>query len=77
MGEEERISRSEHGKENKRVYLARVSTWNRYEEQALPSGCSTTITSIAPLSVAGLMEFQVLETAPDMERTYCILATRT
>lgn len=31
------------------------------------------MTSIAPLRVAGLMEFQVFETEPLMLRTYCIL----
>lgn len=31
-----------------------------------------TMTSIAPLSVAGLMLFHVLETEPLMLRTYCI-----
>lgn len=39
----------------------------------LPSSSSTTITSIAPLNVAGLMEFQVFETDPLMLLTYCIL----
>lgn len=39
----------------------------------LPSSCSTTITSIAPLKVAGLMEFHVLDTDPPILRTYCIL----
>lgn len=29
---------------------------------------------MAPDKVAGLMEFQVLETEPEMERTYCIVA---
>lgn len=38
----------------------------------IPSSCSTTITSIAPLSVAGLMEFHVLDTEPPMLRTYCM-----
>lgn len=33
-----------------------------------------TITSIAPLSVAGLIEFHVFETGPLKLRTYCILA---
>lgn len=31
-----------------------------------------TITSMAPLKVAGLIEFQVLETEPLILRTYCI-----
>lgn len=31
-----------------------------------------TITSMAPLRVAGLIEFQVLETEPLMLLTYCI-----
>jgi hypothetical protein len=39
-----------------------------------PSARSTTTTSMAPLRVAGLMEFQVLDTEPEMERTYCIPA---
>jgi hypothetical protein len=30
------------------------------------------MTSIAPLRVAGLMEFHVLDTEPEMDRTYCI-----
>jgi hypothetical protein len=30
------------------------------------------MTSIAPLSVAGFMEFQLFETVPVMDRTYCI-----
>lgn len=34
-----------------------------------------TITSIAPLKVAGLIEFQVLDTEPLILRTYCILET--
>lgn len=38
----------------------------------LPSTCSTTITSIAPLNVAGLMEFHVFETDPPILRTYCM-----
>jgi hypothetical protein len=37
-----------------------------------PSSCSITITSMAPLRVAGLIEFQVLETGPLRLRTYCI-----
>lgn len=32
------------------------------------------MTSIAPLKVAGLMEFHVFETDPLMLRTYCIFA---
>lgn len=38
----------------------------------IPSSCSTTTTSIAPLSVAGLIEFQVFETDPLKLRTYCM-----
>lgn len=38
-----------------------------------PSSCSMTITSIAPLNVAGLIEFHVLETEPPILRTYCIV----
>ena len=30
------------------------------------------MTSIAPLKVAGLIEFQVLDTEPDIDRTYCM-----
>jgi hypothetical protein len=49
-------------------------------ETQIPSSRSTTTTSIAPLSVAGLMEFQVLDTDPlmdpEMERTYCILDSK-
>ena len=37
-----------------------------------PSFCSTTITSMAPLSVAGLIEFHVLDTDPPRLRTYCM-----
>ena len=37
-----------------------------------PSSCSTTMTSIAPLSVAGLIEFQVFDTEPPRLLTYCI-----
>lgn len=56
----------------------------------VPSSCSTTITSMAPLNVAGLfrsagnavdshkvhyfIEFHVLETEPLRLRTYCIVA---
>ena len=43
---------------------------------SLPSSCSSTITSIAPLSVAGLIEFHVLDTDPLMLRTYCILGRK-
>lgn len=46
-------------------------TW-KGEQASEPSSCSTTITSIAPERVAGFIEFQVLETEPEMERTYCI-----
>lgn len=38
----------------------------------LPSSCSITMTSIAPLNVAGLMEFHVFDTEPLILRTYCI-----
>lgn len=48
-------------------------TW-KGEQAREPSSCSTTMTSIAPLRVAGLIEFQVFETEPEMERTYCISA---
>lgn len=41
-------------------------------DQSVPSSCSTTMTSIAPLSVAGLMEFHVLDTEPPILLTYCI-----
>jgi hypothetical protein len=37
-----------------------------------PSSCSTTMTSIAPLSVAGLMLLYACFTEPKVERTYCI-----
>ena len=30
------------------------------------------MTSMAPLKVAGLMEFHVLDTEPEIDRTYCI-----
>ena len=30
------------------------------------------MTSIAPLSVAGLIEFQVFDTEPEIDRTYCM-----
>jgi hypothetical protein len=30
------------------------------------------MTSMAPLRVAGLIEFHVLDTDPEMDRTYCI-----
>ena len=46
-------------------------TWNG-EHARVPSSCSTTITSMAPLSVDGLMEFHVLETDPLMLLTYCM-----
>lgn len=38
----------------------------------LPSLPSTTTTSIAPLRVAGFIEFHVFDTEPEIERTYCI-----
>lgn len=31
------------------------------------------MTSIAPLRVAGFIEFHVLETEPDIDRTYCMV----
>ena len=37
-----------------------------------PSSCSTTMTSMAPLKVAGLMEFHVLVTELLTLLTYCI-----
>lgn len=46
-------------------------TWNG-EHAKVPSSCSTTITSMAPLRVAGLMEFHVFETDPLILLTYCI-----
>ena len=49
-------------------------TW-KGEQAREPSSCSTTMTSIAPLRVAGLIEFHVLETEPDKERTYCMAPT--
>lgn len=39
----------------------------------LPSSLSTTTTSMAPLSVAGFIEFHVLDTDPDIDLTYCII----
>ena len=42
------------------------------EDLCVPSSCSITITSIAPLSVAGLIEFHVLDTDPPILLTYCI-----
>ena len=39
----------------------------------MPSSCSTTMTSIAPDNVAGLIEFHVLETPLPRLRTYCIV----
>jgi len=38
----------------------------------LPFSCSTTMTSIAPLKVAGFMELYVLATEPAIPRTYCM-----
>jgi hypothetical protein len=78
MAEAERICRTEHGKESTPAFLqsgALISTCGVLEHLGiddLPSSCSITITSIAPLKVAGFMEFQVLETEPLMLLTYCI-----
>jgi len=47
-------------------------TW-KGEHANVPSSCSTTITSMAPLRVAGLMEFHVFETEPLILLTYCIV----
>jgi hypothetical protein len=44
----------------------------KYKYSDEPSSCSTTMTSMAPLRVAGLIEFHVLDTEPEMDRTYCI-----
>jgi hypothetical protein len=49
-------------------------TW-KGEQASEPSSCSTTMTSIAPLRVAGLIEFHVLDTEPDKDRTYCMAPT--
>lgn len=49
-------------------------TW-KGEQAKVPSSRSTTITSMAPLSVAGLMEFQAVETESLRFRTYCIVPT--
>ena len=38
-----------------------------------PSSCSTTMTSIAPLRVAGFMEFHVFVTELLTLRTYCMV----
>lgn len=46
----------------------------RFGKAHVPSSSSTTMTSIAPLKVAGLIEFQVFETDPLILLTYCILA---
>ena len=64
-------------RENRQAFLQRAVSdglSERLMHAAKPSGCCTTITSIAPLKVAGFIEFHVLETAPDIERTYCILS---
>lgn len=47
------------------------------DSMSVPSSCSTTTTSIAPLKVAGFIEFHVLETEPPKLRTYCIALYRT
>ncbi|KAH3660521.1 hypothetical protein OGAPHI_007107 [Ogataea philodendri] len=44
-------------------------TW-KGEHASSPSGCSTTITSMAPDNVAGLMELHVLETDPIARPTF-------
>lgn len=46
--------------------------WSLSGSYYSPSSCSITMTSIAPLSVAGLMEFHVFDTDPLILRTYCI-----
>jgi hypothetical protein len=46
-------------------------TW-KGEHAKDPSSCSTTITSMAPLRVAGFIEFHVFETDPLMLLTYCM-----
>lgn len=47
-------------------------TW-KGEQEREPSSCSTTMTSMAPLRVAGLMEFHAVETESLRFRTYCIV----
>lgn len=52
--------------------ISNIVAKHRASEPHPPSSCSTTITSMAPLSVAGLIEFHVLDTGPLKLRTYCI-----
>jgi len=46
-------------------------TW-KGEQTRVPSSCSTTMTSIAPLRVAGLIEFHAVETESLRFLTYCM-----
>jgi hypothetical protein len=77
MAEAERTCRTEHEKESTPAFLqpdilSICEASEHHEIDDSPSSCSMTITSIAPLKVAGFMEFQVLETEPLMLLTYCI-----
>jgi hypothetical protein len=71
-GEEAEICQSVRGKASTQGSLNSVSEPGVCQLFDLPSSCSTTMTSIAPLNVAGLIEFQLLETPLVMDRTYCI-----
>lgn len=50
-------------------------TW-KGEHARVPSSCSTTITSMAPLRVAGLIEFHAVETESLRFLTYCMVCER-
>jgi hypothetical protein len=54
--------------DGRRIWYLPKRTWNG-EQARLPSSRSTTMASMAPLRVAGLIEFQPLDTLPVMERT--------
>lgn len=75
-----RTCQSGHERANRRGFLDRITrlsednNLSKLFKNNSPSSCSITITSMAPLNVAGLIEFHVLETEPLILRTYCMVS---